>query len=764
MKLLKPKCIVQIKSILTRLVIFSSFCFLISIALTGQDARDSGFKYFKNYSYKEYDHQPQNWGMVQAPDGIIYVANQGGVLEYDGVTWRVIDVPNYNVLSIAIDKQGTIYIGGKNEIGFLAPDSKGKLLYTSLRPFLPGKQIEFGEVWKTYASEKGIYFHTSKRLFRWDSQKKIMKVWEPQKKFYYSFSCSERYFVPQEGIGLMEMIDDKLQPVPDGDIFITRIIFMIEPYQDRDVLIGTDTEGFYLYNETQIKPFPTQVDNYLKNNSLYHGIRLSSGDYALATRRGGLVIMDPQGRLKYTWNKDSGLQDNFVYYVFEDREENLWLCLNKGISHIENTSPLSIYDDRSGLAGILLTVKRHHNELYVGSTNGLFYLESANKFSPVNGITTQCWDLASIGDSLLAATSGGVFLVDNKKNNCRRIIKDASFVLLPSQSQPGRIWCGTSNQLVILYAKDGQWLEERRYESINQEIRNIVEERNGDLWLVTKTGNVLKMVFDENPIHPTTTFYESSHGLPGGGVYAAHAAGHVMFATEKGLYRFDEKKNTFIPDNTINNQFAGGPSSPRIFRIGEDMVKNIWIHSESRNYQAIPSPGNGFTIYNTPFLRIPIIQVNAIYPEPGKKITWFASYDGLIKYDAAIKKNYSLSYRTLLRKITVNEEIIFEGIGINKSSQAQAAFFPYKKRNFHFEFTAPFFEVENENQYHCFLEGYDNGWSTWNKDTKKDYTNLEPGNYVFHVQAKNIYEHMGEEASYHFKILLPWYKKWWAFL
>ena len=28
-------------------------------------SKETGYKYFKNYSYKEYDHQAQNWGMAQ---------------------------------------------------------------------------------------------------------------------------------------------------------------------------------------------------------------------------------------------------------------------------------------------------------------------------------------------------------------------------------------------------------------------------------------------------------------------------------------------------------------------------------------------------------------------------------------------------------------------------------------------------------------------------------------------------------------------------
>ncbi len=91
------------------------------------DCQSGGFKYYKNYSPEEYDHSAQNWGIAQAKNGLIYVANNGGVLEYDGVSWRIIGIPEYEpVRSLAIDDSGTIYIGGINKIGYLAPDARRK--------------------------------------------------------------------------------------------------------------------------------------------------------------------------------------------------------------------------------------------------------------------------------------------------------------------------------------------------------------------------------------------------------------------------------------------------------------------------------------------------------------------------------------------------------------------------------------------------------------------------------------------------------------
>ncbi|NJO01017.1 MAG: hypothetical protein HC880_04365, partial [Bacteroidia bacterium] len=54
-------------------------------------------------------------------------------------------------------------------------------------------------------------------------------------------------------------------------------------------------------------------------------------------------------------------------------------------------------------------------------------------------------------------------------------------------------------------------------------------------------------------------------------------------------------------------------------------------------------------------------------------------------------------------------------------------------------------------------------WSHWTKDSKKQYTNLMEGSYVFHVKARNVYGQEGQEAQYAFVILPPWYRTVYAY-
>jgi hypothetical protein len=132
----------------------------------------------------------------------------------------------------------------------------------------------------------------------------------------------------------------------------------------------------------------------------------------------------------------------------------------------------------------------------------------------------------------------------------------------------------------------------------------------------------------------------------------------------------------------------------------------------------------------------------------------------IIRYDTTVKKDYGKTFNTLIRRVLVNEKQknekqIFGGC-VSKTGKKGKTPFPlieYSDRNLYFKFAAPFFEAEDETQYRFFLDGNDVDWSKWDKLTWRNYTNLDPGLYSFRVQAKNVYEHVGVEGVFRFRVL-----------
>lgn len=739
---------------------------------------DKGYKFIRNYSPLEYDHQPQNWEMVQAENGILYFANQGGILEYDGVTWRVHYMEGYAMHSLAIDESGTIFVGGDDgDIWRLAPDSpdsNGILKFHSLLEHLEKEQKSFGTVYSTHSIKNKVYFRDNKHLFIWDHKK--MTTLEPEGEFKASFVYNNELIVQDSKKGLLKMVNNELQPIPGGKFFTgehDKRISVFTPFGDttgeETILVGNRKPEYFLYKGGKITPFPNAMKDHPKKYKPNHGTPLGSGEFALATED-GLVIIGPGGELITVIDGTNGLQDDNIRYVFRDKWKNIWLCTNIGISKIEYHSPLSVVKNTSNLSGIAMTVARHKNQLYVGTTSGLYRTGRDSKFRRVPGLIFTCNSLISDGSHLLAATERGVFRLDN--DIPVRVTKDSSRVLLKSGLFTGHIWCGTLDGLLVaLEKRGGLWREKFRSGPLESQIQSIAESSEGNLWLGTSGSTVIRLRFPNGLHQPEITKFGPDDGLMGKESYVAEAAGHIVVATSNGLFQYDGEKNRFIPDPVLGPDYKGGETSIPVFRIIRGWDGQVWFNSKSQNYRAVPKGKDRFKIKETPFLRMPPIQTNSIYPDPARKTVWFAMHDGLYGFDTTVKKDYKKSYTALIRKVILNERsknslILLNG---NPDKTINPAALPipqisFENRNIYFEYAAPFYEAENETRYQCFLVGYDSGWTNWSDKTKRSYTNLDPGLYRFRVRARNVYETMSREAEYRFRILFPWYRTWWMFI
>src|SRR5260221_2989316 len=75
----------------------------------GHTQNTIGIPAIVNYSKQTYNAGSQNWGIAQDKNGIVYFANNDGLLTFDGNFWRKYLLPNKTkVRSIAIDKNNRI--------------------------------------------------------------------------------------------------------------------------------------------------------------------------------------------------------------------------------------------------------------------------------------------------------------------------------------------------------------------------------------------------------------------------------------------------------------------------------------------------------------------------------------------------------------------------------------------------------------------------------------------------------------------------------
>jgi signal transduction histidine kinase len=88
-----------------------------------------------------------------------------------------------------------------------------------------------------------------------------------------------------------------------------------------------------------------------------------------------------------------------------------------------------------------------------------------------------------------------------------------------------------------------------------------------------------------------------------------------------------------------------------------------------------------------------------------------------------------------------------------------------KSKSFSLYFSVPSF-IKQDLEFSYYLEGFDENWSEWTTDTRKEYTNLSGGEYTFHLKARNIYNQNLEILPFEFNIKVPtkWYESYWTYI
>ncbi|MEP5614083.1 MAG: response regulator [Cyclobacteriaceae bacterium] len=770
--LTESKRIIIESSVVSRLLIFLFLGIGIVQANSQSSSNDEfGNLSFENYLPEEYNGHNQNWSIVQDSSGMMYFGNGNGVHRYDGVNWLGIPLSNgATCRSLAIDDDdGTVYVGGQNQLGYLYEDSLGNPQFRSLVIEIDEQYRTFGDVWNVLTTPKGVYFVSAKYIFLWSAGK--MNTIKSRTLITQSLKVNEEVYVFERASGISTVAGDSLILIPEGDEFATNNVVLILPFEAQGESMGfllfTAGEGTFVFDGSEWKPFETEASDVFDQHAARRGKRLSDGTYALGVVGDGLVIIDSDGRLLHHMNDENGLPSNIIGAVYPDEYGGLWVGTFNGISRIEYPSSSTHFNEKTGLEGTVLSIIRHKGILYVATESGVFYLDSRETLTFFkrlpeipNGETFEVVD-----KKLLAAARGHLYMIEGTEVRLIDYLESLIYDLKYSSKNSGILYVATTNGLKVLRKGAVTWADKGYVAGIDSEIRDIVEDQNGNLWLGTRADGVFIVQIDASDIlNPLRTeHFKEEHGLPSlseNDFYSIN--GEPVLNTSTNFHRFNKIENRFEVDSLLGQFFIDEPRT--VYSLAEDEEGRLWASSSEPGalyslniLTAVPQDGR-YVWRRNPYLSLPkSMNVLKIYPEENG-IIWFGGTKGLVRFDENALKSIEKRASTIVTQVSIADSVIFSG-----NKERQNSRLPYGKESIQFAFSLTSYEDEPANQFQYFLEGFDQGWSTWTLETKKNYTNLPEGSYRFRVQGKSAFDIAGSESSYSFVVLPPWYRTWWAY-
>jgi serine phosphatase RsbU (regulator of sigma subunit)/ligand-binding sensor domain-containing protein len=779
------------KRLTITLGIFISFLSL----LNGQVNRN-GNPFIHNYNPSVMDAAERNWSIVQDGRGVMYIGNDDrGILEYDGKTWRKIPVPNNSpVRSLAIDKRNVVYVGAVNELGYLAPDNTGLMQYHSLLDLIGEEDKTFGDVWKTYVINDLIYYQAGRRLFIYDNNSIKLVNNKESLKPSFAFAIEDELYIGSFNKGLMKLGTDTFELVKNGEAFKQNDILLVLTFSESELIVSSPGV-FTIYNiktgEVSKRKISREMISLAEKSIVYHGINLPGNQFAFATLYGGILIMNEKGELIEQYNKNSGLQDDMIAFLYHNQDKGfespLWAALNSGVSTIEFNSPFRFFSEAAGLKGQPADVIRFNDMLYVATPQDVYYYSeeknSIPEFIPLD-IKWECWSFLEFlppsekNSRLLVASSGGIYEIINKRARLIRALQpeDGGFTyayfLYQSKLNPENLILGLKGGAEIASFKNGSWVNRLRISEVKDDIRSIAEDKEGNLWLATQINGVIRV--KKNKDEFIIDRFNEEHGFEIlKDIQIFEFDNRLLFATRNGLFKFNESENRFEPDETFGERFTDG--STGIYRFSPDGDDILISGNEGELVGLISKNDQGtYNFIQTPYRRIPKRSTPAIYPDKTGKV-WFSNAFDLFTFNKEINRTFTLPYQTLIRKITIGQDsVLFNGTffrnveGKNliafEQPQEMKSILKYAFNNVTFEFSAPYFENPENIQYSYLLEGFNNAWARWSFENKAVYTNLPEGDYSFKVKAINVHGIESVMGTYAFTIKPPWYRSILAFI
>jgi len=816
-----------------------------------------GYPLFRNYVPDDYgpDLPSQNWAITQDDRGIIYVGNPAGVLAYDGAGWRLIPTENRTLVrTVFRDSTGRVYVGAYGEIGYLAPDASGTMRFESLQDKIPPAHRSFGHTWSGIAVSSGIYFQTRRAIYRWDGAK--MDVWTTSEsaRFYKLFAVRDTVYVARENVGLHQIANGRLEPVPGGERFTNTSVATIMPYGDDGLLIGTVASELFLRRNGQIERFRTDVDGFLQANELYTATVLPDGSYAFATLWGGVVITDRSGRALRILDKRAGLIGDDVKALFVDRQEGLWMAYESGIARAEIMLPISMFDDRTGLDGVALSITRHNGTLHVGTTSGVFRLSreiSADgtvrpSFERVTALRAQAFALLSHSDGLLTATDRGVFQLTGGR--ARSVAESrTAYGLHASRHTDGLVYVGYIDGIGTMQYRNGRWESQPTIPGLDRGIFFLEEDDRGDLWVASAYGGLWNVsTSDGLQNQPSVTEIASEGQRPQHVFRMAYVPENgLRIVTRKGVSRPERDETgriALLPDTSITSRLPA--DAGRVLNLTAAPDGDLWVTAEAETYWFDRAAGRDVDV-RVPFAHVPEFNAYASRAETSGRF-WVVGEEGVASHHPVTTSHELRTVRTLIRSVSLirSDSVLFGGTepmqgapvrrlgalnvtvvdperstdqadreqndgtsdepsrvagpgasgrAMRAAAQASPSSGPsgtqqrrdgaatarsatgrnledrtlttigYEENAVRLEFAAPGFGQEESVEYQYRLDGFDAEWSAWSAETKKEYTNLPPGQYQFDVRARNPRVWTATTAHYAFEVLPPWYRTIWAY-
>lgn len=339
----------------------------------------TGNYFLSHFSPSEERFDNVCFDMVQDEQGLMYFATRSGVIEFDGRNWNLIGGSGA-VYSLQINEQNKIYWSGASGYGTIDFNDQG---FHQLKTISATASRNF---FQSLTAKKKTFFLSDEAIDIVDSNQKLeisIKATKEVGSFAGIFELFDIVYVNTQNGGIQKIEKNKLVPSTLGFAPDDEVIFSsgLQNYY----LIGLANNKVYLCGEN-LKPREIKLQDqaYADASVMVSGTWVNRDLFVLGTLRGGMLfIHTATGKTQEIINYSSGLPDNEVYALMSDKSQCVWAAHEYGFTRVAPFMPFRSFSHYPGIQGNLLCTISYQNQVYAGTSLGLFKLQKEELYDEI---------------------------------------------------------------------------------------------------------------------------------------------------------------------------------------------------------------------------------------------------------------------------------------------------------------------------------------------------------------------------------------------
>ena len=733
--------------------------FLLSPALL-RAANHENSAGIENFSKTSYHAASQNWGVSAGQNGYMYFANHHGLLEFDGTSWQLYELPNKTIMrAVYAPNDSLIYTSGYQEIGYWKRKKTGQLGYHSFKNALPFPLEKNEEFWDIEGIGSKIYFHSFSRLIVYDQvSKQFSRIKVPA--FTNTMNkVGLSIYIAVMNKGIYRIKGNQAVPEVISPFFQNKTVRFILPYSKNQLMIGTASAGIVVWDGYQLHQWNPSWTKYLQEKRLNRGYRTADGRLIIGTIIDGVTIFDQHDQFQKHYDVSSGLQNNTILGIATDQFHNIWLAMDSGIAFIEASPVNGIRIQPIKSIGAIYTASLFQGNLYLGTNQGLFRRKINASHQPFQLIPTtqgQVWFTKVYDGHLIAGLNNGSWESDESGGH---LISKSSggFSLAKDPQNPSYLYESTYSSILRLKKTKNGYVQDKTIDGFVDLIRFLEVDHWGNLWASHMHRGIYKLELNaakDKVVHQT---YYGNHSAFGQdhSLHVFKIEGRLVFTSSRILYTYDDLHDSIQPYSILNKQLGTFARAHRIIKAPDH---HYWLIT-SKNIGLFTIKANKATLIRSYpvilFRETPLIdEYENILPLTATKAI-LCLENGLAWLDASAgsKQTVITSFAPFIR----NMELIKQGRDtIAKSPSSNNIKINFPHHNLQLRYSFPHYTSEPI-YYEAKLGGLNKQWSEKSLIPLFHFDRLAPGDYCLQVKALDIWGNESRVNSLAFEVLPPWY-------